>query len=298
MKPPRLFENPVDGFLFETQKGYCEHFASAFAFLMRAARVPARVVGGYQGGEKNPYGDYLIVRQSDAHAWVEVLLENRGWVRVDPTAQAAPRRIQEGLRGALDQAELPAFLTMRNLGSFASLWIKARFSWDAVNSLWDVWFVGYSQWEQRDILKILGFGTGSWKEIARTIGILLFAVALCAGIVFFRVRWRASRDTDPVARAYGRFCEKMASAGIEKSPGQGPRDFADLAAEKRADLQDPLKKITDIYVRLRYAPLSEQERARELGRLKRHVEKFDPRGPGRLAGRDQSQGLRSKSEDL
>ena len=298
LKPPRLFEDPVDSFLFETKKGYCEHFASAFAFLMRAARVPARVVGGYQGGEKNPYGNYLIVRQSDAHAWVEVLLENRGWVRVDPTAQAAPGRIQEGLRGALDQAELPDFLTMSKLGPFASLWIKARFSWDAVNSLWDVWFVGYSQWEQRDVLKMLGFGSGSWKKTAIAIVSLLFAAVLCAGIVFFRVRWRALRQADPVARAYGRFCDKMASAGIEKPPGQGPGDFADLAAEKRADLQGPVKKITDIYVRLRYAPLSEQERARELARLKRHVGKFDPCAPGKHAGRDHSQGLRSRSEDL
>ncbi|MDA0707441.1 MAG: DUF3488 and transglutaminase-like domain-containing protein, partial [Proteobacteria bacterium] len=86
LKPPVLGRDPVDQFLFETRQGFCEHYASAFAVMMRAAGIPARIVLGYQGGELNPVGNYLIVRQADAHAWTEVWLEGVGWSRVDPTA--------------------------------------------------------------------------------------------------------------------------------------------------------------------------------------------------------------------
>jgi len=85
-QPPLLFDDPVDEFLFDSRRGFCEHYASAFVFLMRAAGVPARVVTGYQGGEMNPQSDYFIVRQSDAHAWTEVWLRGEGWRRIDPTS--------------------------------------------------------------------------------------------------------------------------------------------------------------------------------------------------------------------
>jgi protein-glutamine gamma-glutamyltransferase len=77
LKPPLLGENSVDDFLFVSRRGFCEHYASAFVVLMRAAGIPARVVTGYQGGELNPLGDYWIVRQRDAHAWAEVWLAGR-----------------------------------------------------------------------------------------------------------------------------------------------------------------------------------------------------------------------------
>src|SRR5690606_2255296 len=101
LEPPRLATDSVDEFLFETRRGFCEHFASAFTMLARAAGIPARVVTGYQGGEYNPLGDYLIVRQSDAHAWSEVWIDAKGWVRVDPTAAVAPERIESGIDAAI-----------------------------------------------------------------------------------------------------------------------------------------------------------------------------------------------------
>ena len=110
LKPPLLGENPIDEFLFGLKSGYCEHFASTFAYLMRAADIPARVVVGYLGGDINPYGDYLIVKQYHAHAWVEVFLHSRGWVRVDPTALVAPDRVSMGVAGSLLSADLPDFL--------------------------------------------------------------------------------------------------------------------------------------------------------------------------------------------
>ena len=104
LTPPLLGGEIVDDFLFRTRQGFCEHYANAFVFLMRAAGVPARVVTGYQGGEMNALGGYMIVRQSDAHAWAEVWLAGRGWVRVDPTGAVAPNRVQEGIYAALSDA--------------------------------------------------------------------------------------------------------------------------------------------------------------------------------------------------
>ena len=97
LDPPRLAENAVDEFLFDTRSGFCEHYAAAFTMVMRAAGVPARIVTGYQGGEFNPLGGYLLVRQSDAHAWSEIWVAGRGWLRVDPTAAVAPDRIERGI---------------------------------------------------------------------------------------------------------------------------------------------------------------------------------------------------------
>ena len=114
LEPPLLGAHSVDEFLFSTKEGFCEHFSSAFVFLMRAAGVPARVVTGYQGGELNPVDSIITVRQSDAHAWAEVFLAGRGWVRVDPTAAAVPGRVESGMARAVPQAEaLPLMMRPR-----------------------------------------------------------------------------------------------------------------------------------------------------------------------------------------
>src|SRR5262245_49059839 len=124
--PPELGRDSVDEFRFATRRGFCEHYASAFVFLMRAAGVPARVVTGYQGGEINPLGDYMIVRQSEAHAWAEVWLSGQGWVRVDPTAAVSPARIQVGIAAAVSAAD-PLPISVR--GSFQLL-NRLHFAWD------------------------------------------------------------------------------------------------------------------------------------------------------------------------
>ncbi len=104
LQPPLLGRNSVDEFLFDTKQGFCEHFASSFVFLMRAAGVPARVVTGYQGGDTNPVDGYMVVRQADAHAWAEVWLESSGWTRGDPTAAAIPIRLELGITAAAPRA--------------------------------------------------------------------------------------------------------------------------------------------------------------------------------------------------
>jgi transglutaminase-like putative cysteine protease len=105
LEPPLLGETPVDEFLFKTRAGFCEHYASAFAVLMRGAGIPARIVTGYHGGDLNQFGNYLIVRQAEAHAWAEVWLEGRGWLRIDPTSAVSPNRVEAGLSAAVPTSE-------------------------------------------------------------------------------------------------------------------------------------------------------------------------------------------------
>ncbi len=146
LAPPLLGADPVDGFLFDTRRGFCEHYASAFVVMLRAAGIPARVVTGYQGGTINPSGDYMIVRQSDAHAWAEALVGGQ-WRRFDPTAAVAPSRIQLGLGGSLAAGE-PIPLLARLDDSFLK---SFQLSWDAINHDWRRNVIGFNFDRQRTL---------------------------------------------------------------------------------------------------------------------------------------------------
>jgi transglutaminase-like putative cysteine protease len=139
LEPPALGSNPVDRFLFDTRRGFCEHYASAFAVMMRAAGIPSRVVLGYQGGEINPMGSYMIVRQADAHAWNEVWLPNRGWYRVDPTAAVAPERIESGRSAAMFEGIAASW----GLSAPSEFLYQIALTWDALNAKWNEWILGY-----------------------------------------------------------------------------------------------------------------------------------------------------------
>jgi transglutaminase-like putative cysteine protease len=112
LEPPPIADRDfVDAFLFESRRGFCEHYAYSFTAMMRQAGIPARIVAGYQGGEINPVNGTVVVRQLDAHAWSEVWLEGQGWVRVDPTGAVSPERIELGISEALrDDANALAVL--------------------------------------------------------------------------------------------------------------------------------------------------------------------------------------------
>jgi protein-glutamine gamma-glutamyltransferase len=152
LEPPLLGENTVDDFLFRTRRGFCEHYASSFAFMLRAAGIPARIVAGYQGGELNPLGDHLLVRQYDAHVWVEAWLAGQGWVEFDPTAAVAPARIEWGLDAAL--AESGESATAGLAGALRGIPILARLGFlaDYIEFGWAKWVLGYNQQNQLDFL--------------------------------------------------------------------------------------------------------------------------------------------------
>jgi hypothetical protein len=244
LEPPLLGEHSVDEFLFSTKAGFCEHFASAFVFLMRAAGVPARVVTGYQGGELNPVDSIITVRQSDAHAWAEVLLGGRGWVRVDPTAAAVPSRLESGMARAVPQAEgLP--LMMRPQLE----WLRGmRDRWEAVAHKWNVWVLGYNPERQRDLMASFGMRDADWRALTATLFAFLGAMTLVLLV------WSLKRlaRPDPVQRAWRAFCRKLARRGVERAPSEGPRDYAVRAARALPAARRGILRIGALYIALRY----------------------------------------------
>lgn len=220
LRPPLLGRDAVDEFLFETKRGYCEHYAAAFVVLMRALGLPARVVTGYQGGEINPVDGLMTVRQSDAHAWAEVWLPGRGWTRVDPTAVVAPVRIEEGAVEIARQAGID--LGYMRGGAGAPLWMRAirlvRFNWEALQNSWNQWVLSYSSERQRALLQRLGLEP-DW----RMLGVLLGAgmIGVLAALAYFSLRYRSARD--PLALLFDRFRQRLLDAGVEVDFSLGPR---------------------------------------------------------------------------
>jgi transglutaminase-like putative cysteine protease len=269
LEPPLLGDDPMDEFLFEQRRGYCEHYTAAFVTLMRAAAIPARVVTGYQGGEYNPAGNYLIVRQSDAHAWAEVWLPDQGWVRVDPTAAIAPERIDygaNGLRRLLARGtrlgDLPAE-TLRDilaLDVFERAREQLRLTWDAANSTWQRWVLGYNQTRQRELLAWFGF-----EDVppARLIGLLALLIALVMGLYVVFTRPRPLRP-DPLQRVYFDFCHKLGHIGLVRAPQEGAFSFAQRACRTRPELMDSIRNITQVYLRLRYGGEKDADLYQEL----------------------------------
>ncbi|MBW2513515.1 MAG: DUF3488 domain-containing transglutaminase family protein, partial [Deltaproteobacteria bacterium] len=228
LTPPLLGKNPVDDFIFGEKKGYCEHFASAFAYLMRAAGVPARVVIGYLGGDRNPYGDYLIVKQYHAHAWVEIFLDNQGWMRLDPTAIVAPERVSLGLADSLLSENLPQLLNQTGIGRIRSYFRKIAYMWDAINLRWNAWFMEYSRLEQVRLLTGAIAGVPASRIIWMVgLGGLLAGMAVMGWIRFTGAK--KTKGKDVVKETYDLFCQKLAGVGIGRKASQGPKDFAEMA---------------------------------------------------------------------
>jgi transglutaminase-like putative cysteine protease len=265
LEPPRLELNSVDDFLFNTRRGFCEHFASAFTMLARAAGIPARVVTGYQGGELNPISGYLLIRQSEAHAWSEVWLEGRGWVRVDPTAAVAPQRIESGLEAALSEGgeSLP--------GSFlrqSALLTQLRLAWDAANTFWNNQVVAFGEAQQRWLLERLNIGDADWEELGIALVLALVGFfALMSAYLAWRFRPRAR---DPLAQIYEQLCRKLARHGLPRAAHEGPSDYVARVTHARPELGAQLVEARNLYVALRYGPRSwgPQLNRSELSRLK------------------------------
>lgn len=220
LEPDRLGRDAVDEFLFDTRKGFCEHYAGAFVYLMRAAGLPARVVNGYQGGELNPVDGYYTVRQSDAHAWTEVWLgPQRGWVRIDPTAAVAPERIRSSLAQALPQTAPFGLQGLASLSRDQTSWLsQMRFGISAVNNAWNQWILDYNPNRQQHFLEELGAAFGNWRLPA--------TLAVLVGLVLLWRRRRAARARDPLDAAYLAFCRLLARHGLEKALDEGPLSLA------------------------------------------------------------------------
>jgi transglutaminase-like putative cysteine protease len=270
LEPPPLGADPVDEFLFATQRGFCEHYAAAFVVLMRSAGIPARVVTGYQGGEYNPLGDYWLVRQSDAHAWAEVWLPDGGWQRVDPTAAVAPERIEHSLDTAGAAAGAAASFRMPDNDLLGRNLRKLRYLLDAMNNQWHEWVLSYGPQRQLEFLASLGIDRASWKHMA--LALLLLTGTLLLGISLWMLLQKPAAQ-DPVERAWLQFCKRLARHGLARQPGEGPRDFARRVAAARPPLATRINAISRLYIALRYGKPANRATS-DTARLQRMVRRF------------------------
>lgn len=273
LSPKPYGDNALGEFLFERKAGFCEHYAAAFATLMRLGGVPSRVVIGYQGGEFNQLGNYVVVRQFDAHAWAEVWLSEAGWVRVDPTDVIAPDRIAAG--SEFFREVLSRRLSGRNAdsaggGGLQQLARDARLFWDNLKFQWDLRVLNYDEESQSRFMESLRLGA-----FTPAAGVLWAAVGgLLVVALVGLLRLRAAAAGSPAQREYERFCRRMAAAGLERLPWEGPLAFSHRAARAFPEAADVLQRIADAYISLRYAarpaPLPELRRAvKALPRLRR-----------------------------
>lgn len=232
----------IDAFLFGYRAGYCEHFSSSFVVLMRAAGIPSRVVTGYVGGYRNPIGGYWIVRRSDAHAWAEVWLPDRGWMRVDPTAAVAPERIYDTLadRATVDQGLFDGF------GSDAPL----RDVGDWLRRGWNDFVLGFDAQRQDRMLQSIGIE----RLGAARLGALFAGACALALLVMLWFSARGPRETDVLLRAWHRLGARYARLGFERAPHEPVNDWAQRVARARPDLADALLALTRRFTRARYAP--------------------------------------------
>ena len=264
MSPPLLNEDTADEFLFDTRSGFCEHYASAFVVLLRVAGIPARVVTGYQGGTMNPRGGYLIVRQSDAHAWAEALVDGR-WQRFDPTAAVSPSRIESGLGGALPSGERVPFLARLDAS-----WLKSmQLTWDAINHDWRRNVVGFNYQRQRSLWQQWRLDVLPPWQIAAMSAAALFAWAglLAAWLLFRR------RRQERALALWDDLCRRLARAGLPRHAHEGPVAFAQRAAQRWPQFAIAFAAIGQSFATLRYGDVAaRRQRDALVATLQRAIE--------------------------
>jgi transglutaminase-like putative cysteine protease len=246
LEPGTTTLDSVDTTLFDSKKGFCGHFASSYAMMMRAAGIPARVVTGYLGGEWNPVGGYIIVRQSDAHAWTEVWLEATGWTRIDPTAVVAPERLSRGIFDLLPES-LPVTSTFLHNSAFLN---RLDHLWDGANQWWQERVVEFNMRAQLNLLRELGIESPSWTHFAWG-----FAAALVLWIAWVTLTLRRSvarTKPDRIGRAWIRATRKLARVAPARAPAEGPMEYATRVSGHRPDLAARIDALAAFYIRLRF----------------------------------------------
>jgi protein-glutamine gamma-glutamyltransferase len=276
---PDMGPKAMDDFLFDSQVGFCEHYAAAFTLLMRIAGLPTRIALGYMGGELNPYSGDYVVRQSEAHAWTEVWLGEQGWTRVDPTAAVAAERVDPDGSLARLGAGAPARFRLDDRSILGRTVYDLHLLLDAANIAWRRWVVGFSHFKQQQMLRNLGL------DALRDTGLVLLMALAGAGVMLAWGLWlgRPAAPADPVQAAYAAFQRKLrrVDAALARHPDEGPLDHLTRLGRLRPYLAAAATPIVQAYVRLRYDNASPQERG--LDQLREQVRAFRPgrQGSGR-----------------
>jgi transglutaminase-like putative cysteine protease len=259
--PPPLGHNPADEFLFETRRGFCEHYAGAFALLVRIAGIPARIVLGYQGAEAAPWGDWYLVSQAEAHAWVEVWLKGQGWVRIDPTAAIAAQRIERG--GLLTRlgAGTPLRFQLEETGALFRLVYGLRLLATTAGVAWQDWVLDFSLARQERILTAVGLA--HLREYGLALAMLVVAAVFLGLLTLALVRGADHRE--PLERLYQAFCDRLARIGLPRAPCEGPLDYARRVVAARPDLGPAVHAFIDTYLPARYRGTAGAKAMKALG---------------------------------
>lgn len=288
LSPPRLFNNRIDEFLFETKAGFCEHYSSSFTFMLRAAGIPARVVAGYQGGEPSRGGTVWEIRQMDAHAWTEVWLEGQGWIRVDPTAFVAPERVEQGM-SAMTQAQGAAMFgdgagAQISYQQYQMLQALRRLS-DQASYYWQKDILGYDQDKQAgSLLKWLNISS-VMQQIVWLAGTAMTIMSVLVLIIWQRRRKRwhpADKPLVQLSKRIGKRGKQLIRddnegqlAWLERLKSSFEHNDSAMFANK-TDIHQNLNDIKQSYRQLRYGKLSNldnnsQEYRQALRQLKRQA---------------------------
>ncbi|MEQ1738645.1 MAG: transglutaminase domain-containing protein, partial [Methyloglobulus sp.] len=263
LTPPLMEENPIETFLFETRYGFCSHYASAFVYLMRVANIPARVVTGYQGGEFNEVGNFLEIKQADAHAWAEVWLDNKGWVRFDPTAAIAPERIEKNIDiNRLVPGGLISYASSGAGQSAFNLLKQARQLWSNVDYNWQRWVINYNNTNQSSFMSSFGI-----KDMKAMVYWMMIFVGIITAILSLFLLYQRPKLTDRTLIVYNRFLKKMAKAKLTKNTGEGARDFAERIKPKLPEQATNIEEITTAFIDQRYGSKPTEDGFKRLHRL-------------------------------
>ncbi|WMS87476.1 DUF3488 and transglutaminase-like domain-containing protein [Pleionea litopenaei] len=279
LTPPIMQSNMVDDFWFNHRKGFCEHYSSSVAFILRSANIPARIVTGYQGGEYNNIGEYYLVRQRDAHAWVEYWQESTGWTRLDPTSAVAPSRIDESLLSEMSQRGF-LFDSIPDAVLLDLDWLDYFSQWsDNLSSFWNDWVIDFNSDSQFSLFKRLNL-----EKVPKQY--LYLSVILVVALLFWFLSRRLisqHEKLDEAALIYQRLLKKLTKKGLTKRPSEGPSSFihrASLAIDEPINPSDPkaaskasdLREIHQLYMDIRY--IDKAPSREKLERFKRLVNAY------------------------
>ncbi len=269
LRPDILAEEGIDDFWFNTQNGFCEHYASNLTFLARAAGIPARIVVGYQGGEKNPYSENWIVRQQNAHAWTEIWLTGRGWQRVDPTAAIHPSRVELDASTSYRQRDL--LFDATEFGEWLvdkGMLHDIRQMWEAVNSNWQKWVIEYNRESQGKLMEWAGLGEYSWSKLFR---IILFATGI-ALFIWFLSTFGGREKVEPSVELYLRLCRRLEKLGFGKHLSEGPKDYLQRIKSVHPEWYQSAAPIIEHYIDFRYREISiDSDQIKHLSRMIRVI---------------------------
>lgn len=258
LQPPRLSGNTLDQFYFDTKSGFCEHYASAFTYLMRAAGIPARMVTGYLGSEMNPKGNYLSIYQRNAHAWSEVWLAGQGWVRVDPTAAVDSERVDSGFSSSLMQDVNDLSSSFFSLPSMKAMWLynQLKQQLDALDYQWTRWVIGYTNNRQNQVMKSILSALRSLESIFYFVAGALLLVFL---IVFVRLILVKKAEQSEWQSQYLILLSILAKQQLVKSKSMTAMQFAQFVGQQRPEISAHFIELTNYYCQLQYQqPLENQ----------------------------------------